>query len=271
MTLPMLCSLLVIDTVLEFLSRNSSSSSSKPFTTFLQFNDLTNSVTPYNLLYEDQVYSTEIDILDGLTSFSLPILFLTLFPSSDTHLRFFHLYIFISSISLSFKYSLALLITTLNLFIQIKSFPSPPGGGNREVIIFLSSLFHFFPPNQGPPSEGCHYHPHHVSWYLHRHMTLKFTDHFLITHSFNLHNTVKSLKKVSSHLYAAEKTRGQKLSELPTFLYLARAGTGTRTKVSIPLLLRVFHYFKQFIGLCSHHDIYFDIYWHLRCCTVNVA
>lgn len=33
-------------------------------------------------------------------------------------------------------------------------------------------------------------------------------------------------KMVSSHLYAAEKTRGQKLSELPTFLQLARAGTG---------------------------------------------
>lgn len=85
MTLPMLCSLSAIDTVLEFLSRNSSSSSSKPFTTSLQFNDLTSSVTPYNLLYEDQVYSTETDILDGLTSFSLPILFLTLYFHQVIH------------------------------------------------------------------------------------------------------------------------------------------------------------------------------------------
>lgn len=82
----MLCSLSAIDTVLEFLSRNSSSSSSKPFTTSLQFNDLTSSVTPYNLLYEDQVYSTETDILDGLTSFSPNSLPDSLFSSSDTHL-----------------------------------------------------------------------------------------------------------------------------------------------------------------------------------------
>lgn len=108
-------------------------------------------------------------------------------------------------------------------------------------------------------------------FYLHMHITLKFTYYFLITHSFNLHNAMSSQKKGSSHLYAAEKTRGQKLSELPTFLQLARAGTGTGTKVSISLLLRVFHYFKWFIGLCSHHDIYVDIYWHLRCYTVNIA
>lgn len=93
----------------------------------------------------------------------------------------------------------------------------------------------------------------------------EITDYFLITHQFALHNTMNSQKKISLHLYAAETRRGQKLSEPANVLLASGAGPGGGSKVSISLLLRVFHYFKWFIGLCSHHDIYVDIDWHLRC------
>lgn len=55
------------------------------------------------------------------------------------------------------------------------------------------------------------------------HTTLKFIDYFLITHSFALRNTMNSQKKVSLHLYAAEKTRGQKLNEPANILLASKS------------------------------------------------
>lgn len=76
MTLPTFYSLFVINTELEFLSQLLIQCT---FHSISVIQWLTNNVIPNYLLYQDQSYPTGTDILDCLTSFSLPIPYLPLY------------------------------------------------------------------------------------------------------------------------------------------------------------------------------------------------
>lgn len=78
-----------------------------------------------NLFYQDQAYPTRILRLSHLI-FSPKSLPVSLLPSNEEHLRFYHLCIFIYSVSLFFKYPLFPLITTLSSFIDMvkSTFPA---------------------------------------------------------------------------------------------------------------------------------------------------